>query len=146
MPTSPTSCRVVRHSREEGLVLDIPSSDITTNSPPSSQQWKSFTLDSLLNFARDALDRYRRIPFLRFRLLFVAILLGCFFVLPGFLSGVVAGVYLSFIAFLFVCVSDSVGAKREREAREHKDRILEEIGWESQKEEHGATKVYRGRG
>jgi hypothetical protein len=39
-----------------------------------------------------------------------------------------------------------VGAKREREAQEHNDRVLEEIGWETQKEEHGATKVYRGRG
>jgi len=67
-------------------------------------------------------------------------------VLPGFLSGMVAGVYLSFIAFLFICVSDSVGARRERESREHTAKMLEEIGWETKKEdEHGSMKVYKGR-
>ncbi|KAL3075067.1 hypothetical protein niasHT_034942 [Heterodera trifolii] len=53
---------------------------------------------------------YRTLPFRRLRLLSVAFLLIAFFSLPSFFAGLLTGVYLSLLAFLFCCVSDPMSA------------------------------------
>ncbi|KAL3075071.1 hypothetical protein niasHT_034946 [Heterodera trifolii] len=53
---------------------------------------------------------YRTLPFRRLRLLSVAFLLVAFFSLPSFVAGLLTGVYLSLLAFLFCCVSDPMSA------------------------------------
>ncbi|KAK5974204.1 SMP-LTD domain-containing protein, partial [Trichostrongylus colubriformis] len=51
-------------------------------------------------------QRFRSMPFFKYRTMLLGILLSITFVFPGFLTGLLWGLYLSFIGFLYLFVSE----------------------------------------
>uniref|UniRef100_A0A915DMB9 Uncharacterized protein n=1 Tax=Ditylenchus dipsaci TaxID=166011 RepID=A0A915DMB9_9BILA len=82
------------------------------------------------------LNRYRRIPFFRFRIFFIAFLLASFFILPKFMSGMIFGVYLSMICSSPPPICDKVLDEMSAEAiKEEKSRNIYK-GWMNILNEH----------
>ncbi|VDK79112.1 unnamed protein product, partial [Cylicostephanus goldi] len=51
-------------------------------------------------------QRFKGLPFFQYRMMFLGALLAVTFVLPGFFTGLIWGLYLSFIGFLYFFVSE----------------------------------------
>ncbi|KAI1722751.1 testis-expressed protein 2 [Ditylenchus destructor] len=135
-----STCRVVK--QEKKIVLETPLPSMVTVLPIELPSFTDgFTLDILIKFCQDVLQRYRKIPFLRFRLFFIAFLIGSYFILPGFLSGIITGIYISMLIFLYVCVADLPDPRKQ--IIRYEDRILQEISKEAAREENSRN-IYKG--
>uniref|UniRef100_A0A915ERB7 Uncharacterized protein n=1 Tax=Ditylenchus dipsaci TaxID=166011 RepID=A0A915ERB7_9BILA len=131
-----STCRLIK---EEKRIFGSPLPSLVAAPTIEVPNFKDgFTLDTLIKFCQDMLNRYRRIPFFRFRIFFIAFLLASFFILPKFMSGMIFGVYLSMILFLFVCVSDSI-PEPTKAPPPICDKVLDEMSAEAIKEESRAT-------
>jgi hypothetical protein len=132
---------------KEKLTLDnaIPALDDAKNSVLSTLNdfpaVSELTLDKITQLIREIAFRYQRLPFFRYRLFTLACLSICYFILPGFLTGLLFGLYLSLIAFLFICVSDPImpGSISAQQC----ERVVDEVAEYSKKEE-ATPKVYKG--
>ncbi|KAK6034234.1 hypothetical protein COOONC_28257, partial [Cooperia oncophora] len=51
-------------------------------------------------------QRFRSMPFFKYRTMLLGMLLSITFVFPGFFTGLLWGLYLSFIGFLYLFVSE----------------------------------------
>ncbi|KAH7720318.1 Protein F55C12.5 c [Aphelenchoides avenae] len=133
------TCKVVQDDKMLVLEATVPTLDTVTVETPLFRN--GFSLEALTQFAQDVMMRYRNLPFWRYRLYAVGTLLALFFVLPGFLSGLLWGCYVSTIVFLYICVSDPLPVNQVDPAVSHV--LMERIQKESAKHEMSRT-VYKG--
>uniref|UniRef100_A0AC35GYH3 SMP-LTD domain-containing protein n=1 Tax=Panagrolaimus sp. PS1159 TaxID=55785 RepID=A0AC35GYH3_9BILA len=132
---------------KEKLTLDnaFPSLDDAKTLLPTSLDElpaiKDLSLDKITQLLREIAFRYQRLPFFRYRLFTLACLSIIYFILPGFITGLLFGLYLSIIAFLFVCVSDPIipGTLSQQQFQH----VVDEVADYSKKEE-ATPKVYKG--
>lgn len=107
--------------------------------PVLKETKERWTLDNITKLIYEILYRYKQLPFLRYRLFTLALLLGASTVLPGFLTGLMFGLYFSLIAFLFICVSEPIQQDQNHPVEE----IVEKVK-ELSAEEVAVNKVYKG--
>uniref|UniRef100_A0A914YGX8 SMP-LTD domain-containing protein n=1 Tax=Panagrolaimus superbus TaxID=310955 RepID=A0A914YGX8_9BILA len=131
---------------KEKVTLDnaFPSLDDSKNLIPTLDDlptFKELSLDKITQLLREIACRYQRLPFFRYRLFTLACLSICYFIFPGFITGLLFGLYLSIIAFLFVCVSDPIiPAALSQQQFQH---VVDGVASFSKKEE-ATPKVYKG--
>ncbi|KAJ1358252.1 hypothetical protein KIN20_016640 [Parelaphostrongylus tenuis] len=96
--------------------------------------------------------RYRNMPFLQFRLVLLGLLFSITIVFPGFITGFMWGLYLSFVGFLYLFVSDQQPQRDPSLMKPHRlsfdEGILEDaqeaVGGEGNGLGLGEGVVYRG--
>uniref|UniRef100_A0AC34G0V4 Uncharacterized protein n=1 Tax=Panagrolaimus sp. ES5 TaxID=591445 RepID=A0AC34G0V4_9BILA len=130
---------------KEKLTLDnaFPSLDDTKALIPALEDLptiKELSLDKITQLLREIAFRYQRMPFFRYRLFTLFCLSISYFILPGFITGLLFGLYLSIIAFLFVCVSDPIipGTVSQQQFQH----VVDQVSDYSKKEE-ATPKVYK---
>ena len=109
------------------------------NFDPVPEKPDKWTIEKYKNFTMEVVSKHQKLPFLKYRLYSLAALVVFFLIFPGFLSGLLFGFYVSFICFLFVCVSDPIQPQSPPP-----DEITEEVK-DFNSKECSLSRVYKGK-
>ncbi|KAI6197091.1 SMP-LTD domain-containing protein [Aphelenchoides besseyi] len=103
----------------------------------------AYTFTSMVDFGQNVIKRWRLIPLKKYRVCALIALISLTIFSPGFFLGLLWGLYLSLILFLYICVSDPISPEIVNVA--DYEETLEKIRKETMEEDtHEEDNIYKG--